>query len=188
MATPPALPPHRPHPVAYVFAVVMPLVLLAVLATPLAIVWAQRTGVGSEPAGVPVPNATKGERGLGDPYYPEAGNSGYDVAKYQISVSWDPASGMLTGTTTISARATQALESFYFDLALPTKRVSVNGQPATFEQQGFAGVPVKRTVTVLGRQITTEIADVSRQTFPDSLYAVPAGYQKRPFGGTGRGR
>jgi hypothetical protein len=55
---------------------------------------------------------------LGDPYYPEAGNSGYDVAKYQISVRWDPASATLTGTTTISARANQPLESFYFDLAL----------------------------------------------------------------------
>ncbi|HET7696915.1 MAG TPA: DUF4412 domain-containing protein [Vicinamibacterales bacterium] len=59
----------------------------------------------------------------------------------------------------------------------------------TVEQQGFAGIPVRRTATVLGRQITTEISDVSRQTFPDSIYAVPAGYQKRPFGGpAGRGR
>jgi hypothetical protein len=58
----------------------------------------------------------------------------------------------------------------------------------TVEQQGFAGVPIKRTTTVLGRQSTTEIAEVSRQTFPDASYAVPAGYQKRPFGGPGRGR
>jgi len=53
----------------------------------------------------------------------------------------------------------------------------------TMEQQGFAGVPVKRTVTVAGSQITTEIADVSKQTFPDASYTVPAGYQKKPFGG-----
>ena len=99
LAGPPALPPHRPHPVAYVFAVVMPLVLLAVLARP------ARRGLGPAHrsrirAGrrSPPPNATNGEPGLGDPYYPEAGNSGYDVAKYQITVSWDPASGTLTGT------------------------------------------------------------------------------------------
>ena len=36
---------------------------------------------------------------------------------------------------------------------------------------------------------TTEITDVSRQTFPDSTFAVPAGYQKREMmGGRGRGR
>lgn len=59
----------------------------------------------------------------------------------------------------------------------------------TLEQQGFAGVPVKRTSTVLGRQITTELSDVSRQTFADSTYAVPTGYTKRPFAGMGgRGR
>jgi aminopeptidase N len=150
LAGPPPLPPHRPHPVAYVFAVVMPLVLLVVLAAPLAVVWARRTGVASGPAGVPVPNATNGERGLGDPYYPEAGNGGYDVAKYQISVSWDPASGTLTGTTTISARATQSLESFYFDLALPATRVTVNGQPAAFQRRGFADVEVTPTAAVAG--------------------------------------
>ena len=123
IAAPPAPPPHRPHRVAYVFAVVMPLILLAVAGH------AARRGLGSahsaaEPRrpALPVPNATKGERGLGDPYYPEAGNSGYDVAKYQISVSWDPASATLTGTTTITARANQPLESFYLDLALPTTR------------------------------------------------------------------
>ena len=76
---------------AYVFAVVMPLVLLVVLAAPLGVAWAWRSADAPDPAGAPAPNATRGEPGLGDPYYPEAGNSGYDVAKYQISVSWDPA-------------------------------------------------------------------------------------------------
>jgi hypothetical protein len=53
----------------------------------------------------------------------------------------------------------------------------------TLEQQGFAGVPVKRIATVAGTQITTEITDVSKQTFPDAGYSAPAGYQKKPLGG-----
>jgi hypothetical protein len=57
----------------------------------------------------------------------------------------------------------------------------------TVEEQGFAGVPVKRSTTVLGRQVTSEITEVTRKTFPDASYAAPAGYQKRPFAG-GRGR
>jgi aminopeptidase N len=128
--------------VAYVLAVVLPLILLAVLATPLAVVWARRTQQERRPADVPVANGRDGTRGLGDPYYPDAGNGGYDVTKYQISISWDPASATLTGTTTISARASQLLDSFYLDLALPTTRVVVNGQPATFERQGFADVHI----------------------------------------------
>ena len=39
------------------------------------------------------------------------------------------------------------------------------------------------------RTITTEISEVSRQSFPDSAFQVPAGYQKTDFmAGRGRGR
>lgn len=53
----------------------------------------------------------------------------------------------------------------------------------SIEEQGFSGVPVRQTFSVGGRQITTEISEVTRQTFPDSSYAAPAGYQKTTFGG-----
>ncbi|HWJ52743.1 MAG TPA: hypothetical protein VNT24_05130, partial [Propionibacteriaceae bacterium] len=66
-AGPTGLPPHQPHPVAYIFAVVMPLVLLAAFATPLAVVLIRRSGTESGPAVVPAANGSKGERGLGDP-------------------------------------------------------------------------------------------------------------------------
>ena len=58
----------------------------------------------------------------------------------------------------------------------------------TVADQGFSGVPVKRTYTVGGRQVTTEMIEVSRQSFPDSSFAVPAGFQKQAFPGAGRGR
>jgi hypothetical protein len=51
---------------------------------------------------------------------------------------------------------------------------------------GFSGVPVRRTYSVLGRQSVSELTQVSRQTFPDSLFAVPAGFQKQAFGPGGR--
>jgi aminopeptidase N len=89
------------------------------------------------------PNATEGAPGLGDPYYPQAGNSGYDVAKYQIMINWDPATQAISGTATISARATQQLNSFYFDLALHTDKVTVNGVPAESIAKGFSDVYVK---------------------------------------------
>jgi hypothetical protein len=57
----------------------------------------------------------------------------------------------------------------------------------TAEEQGFSGVPVRSTTTVGGQTVTSEITDVKRQPFPDSMFQVPAGYAKQdsPFG---RGR
>jgi hypothetical protein len=58
----------------------------------------------------------------------------------------------------------------------------------TVAEQGFAGVPVRQVFTIAGRQVATEITDVSRQAFPDSVFQVPAGYEKTAFGAPGRGR
>ena len=55
--------------------------------------------------------------------------------------------------------------------------------------QGFPGMPV-RTVTTVGANTTTsEITDISRQTFADALFQVPAGFTKQDMptmGGRGR--
>jgi hypothetical protein len=57
------------------------------------------------------------------------------------------------------------------------------------EDQGYSGVPVKRVVTLAGRQTTTEITDVSRRTFAEATFAVPATFKKEDFPGlAGRGR
>jgi hypothetical protein len=56
------------------------------------------------------------------------------------------------------------------------------------EQQGFPGVPVRRTYTIAGKDIVSEITEVSRQSFSDASYAVPPGYTKQAFGPLGRGR
>lgn len=59
------------------------------------------------------------------------------------------------------------------------------------EQQGFSGIPVRSVVTTSdGQTITSEIADVHRQSFQDALFQAPSGYQKQdsPFSAMGRGR
>jgi hypothetical protein len=58
------------------------------------------------------------------------------------------------------------------------------------EAQGFSGIPVRRTYTIGNAQTTTELTDVTRQTFTDASYAVPAGFQKTegPFGAGPAGR
>jgi hypothetical protein len=55
--------------------------------------------------------------------------------------------------------------------------------------QGYSGVPVRSVSTVGGRQVTSEITDITRQTFPDASFQAPAGYQKQSMmDGRGRGR
>ena len=146
----------------------MPLILLAAVATPLGAAWLiarqhQSPGSSTTPP-LPNPNATDGEPGLGDPYYPQAGNSGYDVTKYQIMINWDPRTQTITGTTTISARATQHLNSFYFDLSLHTDKVSVNGVPAESIARGFSDVHIKPAQPIA----------------VDSTFQVVVGYSGKP--------
>jgi Domain of unknown function (DUF4412) len=53
----------------------------------------------------------------------------------------------------------------------------------------FSGLPVRFVSFTNGVQgIVSEVTDASRQNFPDALFQVPAGYQKREFPGVGRGR
>src|ERR1700753_710545 len=78
-----------------------------------------------------------GSAGIGDSYFPTYGNGGYDVAGYDLDLRYDPASGRLGGTATITATATQNLSRFDFDLAgLTTSRVTVDGQSAKASVDG----------------------------------------------------
>jgi aminopeptidase N len=72
-----------------------------------------------------------GSAGIGDPYFPTAGNGGYDVAGYDLAVKYDPKSGQLDGTATITATATENLKRFDFDLAhLSVHSVTIDGVAA----------------------------------------------------------
>ena len=57
---------------------------------------------------VPAPAASAaefspGSAGLGDPYFPLAGNGGYDVGHYSLVFSYDPATRQFDGTATVTA-------------------------------------------------------------------------------------
>jgi aminopeptidase N len=79
-----------------------------------------------------VPHFVDGAAGIGDPYFPTYGNGGYDVAGYDLALRYDPASGRLGGTATITATATEDLKRFDLDLAhLSVQTVTVNGAAAS---------------------------------------------------------
>ncbi|MGW7219099.1 M1 family metallopeptidase [Streptomyces sp. NPDC054826] len=75
--------------------------------------------------------------GLGDPYFPRAGNGGYDVAHYDLDLAYDPGPHHLTGTATVTARATEDLPALNLDLwGLDVEKVTVDGTPARFGREG----------------------------------------------------
>ncbi|MEW1635089.1 M1 family metallopeptidase [Streptomyces sp. NPDC093801] len=78
-----------------------------------------------------------GASGLRDPYFPRAGNGGYQADHYALDLEYDPAGGELHGTAVITARAEQGLSSFNLDLSgLKVEGVEVQGAGARFNRTG----------------------------------------------------
>ncbi|MEU0254498.1 M1 family metallopeptidase [Streptomyces sp. NPDC006184] len=80
---------------------------------------------------------TAGGSGVHDPYFPQAGNGGYDVGHYALTLDYTPGTRHLTGTAVITARATQELSAFDLDLAgLHVDSVTVEGRAARWSRGG----------------------------------------------------
>ncbi|MFC6093431.1 M1 family metallopeptidase [Saccharothrix lopnurensis] len=82
----------------------------------------------------PAHAAGPGPAGFGDPYYPLAGGGGYDVGHYDLRLAYEPATDVLTGTTTVRLTTTTGLSSVNFDFALPVRSARVNGRDVGFAQ------------------------------------------------------
>jgi aminopeptidase N len=112
--------------------------------------------------------STVGGRGAGDPYFPDLGNEGYDVAHYLLDLRWLADVGELRGTATVEATSTHALRRFDLDLVgMEVDSVDVDGEPATFDRDGreliitpateiAAGAPFSTTVVYGGRPTTVQ--------------------------------
>ncbi|MGP4088846.1 M1 family metallopeptidase [Streptomyces sp. KR55] len=105
------------------FARVVPAVLVLALTAP-------ACGTGGA-------QGTPGGPGVRDPYFPKAGNGGYDVTHYDLTLAYTPTSRHLTGRTVITARATQDLSAFNLDLkGLDVEKVTVDGSTARWNRTG----------------------------------------------------
>ncbi|MDQ7024734.1 MAG: M1 family metallopeptidase [Anaerolineae bacterium] len=83
------------------------------------------------PQGDPTPGAS----GVGDPYFPELGNGGYDAQHYTLDIDVNMETNVIVSTVTMQARATQFLSSFNLDFAgFDILSVLVDGNPADFER------------------------------------------------------
>lgn len=115
---------------------------------------------------------TIGDDGIGDPYYPQSGNGGYQVDGYDVTAQYDPVSNEFSATTVItgSVLSTEGLSRFNLDLSedLVVTAVTVDDAPASdFDQDGDelvvtpasllpADAPLTVTVTYAGRPTTVD--------------------------------
>jgi aminopeptidase N len=104
------------------------------------------------------PTFAPGAVGIGDPYFPSYGNGGYDVAGYDLKLRYDPKSGELRGSATITATATQDLSAFNLDLAhLTAQKVTVDGQAASSQANLNELVVTPAAGIVNGRPFTVVV-------------------------------
>ena len=90
----------------------------------------------SSPELIPAtPVSTQASDGIGDVYYPQLGNGGYDTLHYIIDLTVDMANDTIDGNVTIEAQATTDLASFNLDFeGFTITDITVNDEPASYQR------------------------------------------------------
>ncbi|HEY7197851.1 MAG TPA: M1 family metallopeptidase [Gaiellaceae bacterium] len=105
-----------------------------------------------------VASAANGSPGLGDPFFPNAGNGGYDVQHYEVRLRYQPRKHRLGGTAYIGAVATQALDRFDLDfVGFRISALKVNGVDAVRARSGQELVITPATQIPNGAHFTVRI-------------------------------
>jgi aminopeptidase N len=107
--------------------------------------------------------------GVGDPYYPDDGNRGYDVQHYGVDLDYFRATQAIRATTTVVARSTARLATFDLDLlGLMVTAVTIDGDRADFER-----VDPHELVITLARPIPADRRFVTRVEYHGKPDADP---------------
>ena len=124
------------------------------------------------------PRFTAGADGAGDPYFPRAGNGGYDVSHYDLDLDYEPPTatvpptplaqirGRLDGVATIDLVARQDLDRFNLDLrGMTVSALTIDGKRATGSRRPRTGQ--RSTERRTGTCRTTRTAGGSSPCNPD---------------------
>nr|WP_042198278.1 M1 family metallopeptidase [Kibdelosporangium sp. MJ126-NF4]CEL23309.1 putative metallopeptidase [Kibdelosporangium sp. MJ126-NF4]CTQ94471.1 putative metallopeptidase [Kibdelosporangium sp. MJ126-NF4] len=131
------------------------------------------------------PSPSTSAEGVGDPYYPNDGNGGYDVADYNVSIGYDPAAGILDGDTTVTARATAQLDKFHLDLVgFDVAGVDVDDKPAKFSREGEHELVITPSAPVAkDAQFKARVRYKGKPELKDDGQLGTNGWQKSKSGG-----
>ncbi|MDC2954544.1 M1 family metallopeptidase [Streptomyces gilvifuscus] len=101
---------------------------------------------------------TAGTSGVGDPYFPLAGNGGYHVEHYGLTLRYDTGSRHLDGTAVLTARATQRLTRFDLDFkGLKVTGLTVDRAAAGFRRDGQELVVTPRRTLHPGQEFRVKV-------------------------------
>ncbi|KGN41295.1 metallopeptidase [Knoellia aerolata DSM 18566] len=135
---------------------------------------------------------TAGTPGVGDVYYPLAGNGGYDVRHYDIAGSYDPATDVWSATSTIEAVATADLYRFNLDFdGMTITSLTVGGKPAGWTRDGAELVVVPRQKVRAGSPMTivTSYSGVPKEfVIPLEGFELRTGFMATDDGATVAGQ
>ncbi|NEA98274.1 M1 family metallopeptidase [Streptomyces sp. SID13726] len=107
--------------------------------------------------GAAAPPST-GSSGAGDPYFPLAGNGGYHVGHYDLTLRYDTGSGHLDGKAVLTARATQRLSRFDLDFhGLTVTGLTVGRTKADFRRAGQELVVTPKRALRKGERFTVTV-------------------------------
>ena len=133
---------------------------------------------------------TSGAPGIGDPYYPNYGNGGYQVRKYNLDVTYDPATDVLDGVAAIKASATKSLCRFNLDLVGMTVRsIKVNGARARWSRTEHELTVIPKHPIRRGDRFQVKVKyDGVPHEFEIPGFGARAGFMTTPDGATVAGQ
>ncbi len=110
-------------------------------------------------AGVEPSIDTVGSAGLGDTYFPTAGNGGYDALHYNVELDVDPDANVLDATATIELVTTQDLSSLNLDFrGMDVSAVEVNDTIVDFRRADDELTVEFATVYPQGSELEIEVS------------------------------
>lgn len=113
--------------------------------------------------------------GVGDPYYPDAGATGWEPTSTVVHVTWNDDLTQLSGTTTLEGIATQNLSGIGFNLMHHVDAATLDGEPVTVAAWGAVNrVAMAKKPLDVGDRFTLE---VSYAGSPDGLRTVGGFHQ-----------
>jgi aminopeptidase N len=118
-----------------------------------------------------------GSTGGGDPYFPKAGNGGYDVKHYDLRLKYRPSTHTLVATAAVTAKAKVDLKSFSLDLRkLKVSAVKVDGRKAAFKHAAGELVITPKAVLRAGHRFTVTVSYTGAMGKPLDNTGAPYGW------------
>ncbi len=139
-------------------------------------------------AAAPIASAVRagfvpGAAGVGDQYFPDAGNGGYDVQHYDLQLRYNPDSGQLNGHAVITAIATQNLSRFDLDFGrLAISTLTVNGTRATWAKAGQEQVITPAAGLRNGRRFSVDVRYSGQPGVGPGASSVDSGFIRSKTG------